>query len=617
MPPPVALFAPRAFFQRLLNRSTFTFVGIMLVSISFIFLAVPDKAFGDGMSGGNFDGPAELPRVYVQSALADTPAPGHTIRVSAVGDFQGALNNASCGDTIELQAGATFPGIFTLPAKPCDDQHWIYIRTSAPDDALPPEGIRLTPCYAGVASLPGRPDFHCTSTANVMAKLVLVKRSSSGPLSLAPGANHYRLIGLEITRLYGIGPAIDLILAQGMADHIVLDRVWVHGNAQEETRRGILLSGITTVAVVDSYFSDFHCTSLSGSCTDSQAIAGGSSTFVQGPYKIVDNFLEAAAEGILLGGGSSLTTPADIEIRRNHFFKPMIWQPGQPGFVGSAKGDPFVVKNHFELKNAQRVLFEGNILENTWGGFTQHGFSIVLTPKGHTAPGSLVNLCAICQVTDVTIRFNTMSHMGSGIEISTALTKGDGLGVPAMAGARFSIHDVVLDDIDATRYVGHGSLLHLSNGWSRNVLNQVTISHVTAFPEIYLITLENRTSNQEMTGFVFTNNIVGSGKYPIFSAGGGPTNCAKSGSPKDNLSHCFAAYTFKSNVIVGASSAFPPSVWPAGNHFAGNVKTLDFLNYSDGDYSLLPSSPYWNTATDGTNPGADVEAVETAISGVY
>src|SRR5439155_2655760 len=80
-----------------------------------------------------FDGPAELPRVYVESSLADTPAPGRTVPVNAGSDLQAALNGANCGDTLELQAGATFSGRYILPTKPCDDQHWIMIRTSAPD----------------------------------------------------------------------------------------------------------------------------------------------------------------------------------------------------------------------------------------------------------------------------------------------------------------------------------------------------------------------------------------------------------------------------------------------------------------------------------------------------
>ena len=63
--------------------------------------------------------------------------------------------------------------------------------------------------------------------------------------------------------------------------------------------------------------------------------------------------------------------PTDIEIRRNDMFKPLIWMKGQPGYVGGVDGHPFIVKNLLELKNAQRVLVDGNILEYTWGGFSK------------------------------------------------------------------------------------------------------------------------------------------------------------------------------------------------------------------------------------------------------
>ena len=116
----------------------------------------------------------------------------------------------------------------------------------------------------------------------------------------------------------------------------------------------------------------------------------------KGPYQIVNNFLESAGENILFGGGSASSTPVDIEIRKNHFFKPLTWMKGSPGFVGGTNGNPFVVKNHVELKNAQRVLLDSNILENTWGGFSQGGFSVLLTPKNQTLNG--VNVCPSCQV---------------------------------------------------------------------------------------------------------------------------------------------------------------------------------------------------------------------------
>src|SRR5207302_2097755 len=93
-----------------------------------------------------FDGPAELPRVYVKSALADSPAPGRVRNVQGSDNLQDAIDGAKCGETLKLQAGATFIGTFRFPGKSCDDSHWIIVRTSSPDDSLPPEGTRLTPC---------------------------------------------------------------------------------------------------------------------------------------------------------------------------------------------------------------------------------------------------------------------------------------------------------------------------------------------------------------------------------------------------------------------------------------------------------------------------------------
>lgn len=337
--------------------------------------SAPDQA--------NFDGPAELPRVHANSTVADTPTPGRVRIVKAGGNLQETLNEASCGDTLKLEAGASFQGRFKLPAKPCDDAHWIVIRTSAPDDSLPPEGTRLTPCYAGVQSLPGRADFRCSAVKNVLARISFAGKGGSGPVTLSSGATHYRLMALEITR-DSPGAAIQNLVEperEAAADHIIFDRVWMHGTAQDETTRGIFLSGTRFIAVVDSYFSDFHCVSVTGACGDSQAFSGGAGDLPMGPFKIVNNFLEAAGENIIFGGAAATATPADIEIRHNHFFKPLIWMPGQPGFVGGVSGRPFIVKNLFEIKNAQRVLFEGNILDYSWGGVGQTGFAIVLTPE--------------------------------------------------------------------------------------------------------------------------------------------------------------------------------------------------------------------------------------------
>jgi hypothetical protein len=600
------------------KAGTYTFVALVKDASS----KVATKSLTvtvDSSTVGNFDGPAELPRVYIQSTLADTPASGAVTLVPRGGNLQTALDNANCGDTIQLQAGASFTGIFTFPAKSCSDSNWIIVRTSAPDSALPPEGTRMTPCYAGITSLPGRPSFNCAATQNVTAKVIMSALEGSGPILFASGANHYRLIGLEVTRQPG-GPVVyDLASIQpttGTMDHIVFDRVWMHGTAQDETTRGVELGGGTYVSIVDSFFTDFHCISISGACGDAQAINGGVGTNPMGPYQIVDNFLEASGENILFGGGSATLTPADIEIRRNHMFKPLTWMKGQPGYVGGANGNPFVVKNLCELKNAQRVLLDGNIMEYSWGGFSQVGFGILLTPRNQ-GDGNGGNLCPNCQVTDVTVRNVAISHVGAGMQIANPL---DGVAA-ALAGERYSIHDLIIDDIDGVKYNGPGEFAQVSMGAGVPLLENVTINHVTAFPSSTLFIIGDQTAiNPKMANFVFTNSIVNAGRYPVWSAGdGGSANCAAHDSPLTTFNACFSPYTFASNAIIATPSSLSGPTWPAGNFFPASVATVQFVNYNGGnggDYHLQPSSPYTGAATDGTNLGANVDAVLSAISGV-
>jgi hypothetical protein len=558
------------------------------------------------LTANNFDGPAELPREYVKSSLKDTPAGGKTWSVRSGQSLESALASASCGDVITLQAGATFSGNFMIPNKSCDDSHWIIIRTSAADSSLPAEGTRLTPCYGGVSTLAGRPSFHCASTANVLAKIEFAGRGS-GPITFSPGANHYRLIGLEVTRTASAASVNALIQFQGSADRLVFDRVWIHGTAQDETVRGIMLGASRRVAIVDSFFSDFHCISRSGSWVDAQTIVGGIGEGPMGPYKIVNNFLEASGENILFGGGGATATPQDIEVRHNHMFKPLTWMNGQNGYTGGTNGNPFIIKNLFELKNAQRVLLEGNILENCWGGFTQVGFAILLTPKNQGG-------CPSCQVTDVTIRYNSISHVGGGLQIANVPSD---RGV-ALDGQRYSIHDTVIDDIDGAKYNGPGEFAQISMDGGAPLQN-VTINHVTAFPLRALFIIGDRVaSGGPMKNFVFTNSIVNAGTYPVWSTGGGPANCAFHDSPLTTFNACFSGYSFAANAIIDPPPNFPPATWPPKNFFPASpsgVRFVDFHGGNGGDYRLQSSSPYKGKGTDGKDLGADVDRIRSATAG--
>jgi putative Ig domain-containing protein len=569
------------------------------------------------LAGGDFDGPAELPRVTVPSAMSDTPAPGSVITVKASDNLQLALNNAQCGDVIQLQAGATYSSLVTLPAKQCDDQHWIIIRTSAPDGALPPEGQRLTPCYAGVASLPNRPAYSCSNPQNVLAKISKSVKMGNGPIFFASGANHYRLLGLEITRPADQASVVALVAPAGTvpADHIVIDRSWIHGTAQDETRRGIGLNGITNFAIVDSYLNDFHCTAISGSCTDSMTMGGGGGNLASGPWKIENNFLEAAGENILFGGSAATVVPADITIRHNHFYKVPQWQPGSTGFVGGYSGDAFIVKNHFEIKNAARVLFEGNLVEYTWGGFSQSGESILITPRNdYNRTTNQGNLCSVCEGVDVTVRYNRISHAAGAFNIATVLVDGFG----AQDSGRYSIHDIVADDIDGAKYRGGGGLFMIMNFRPTQTLHDVSIRHVTGFPSQHFLSVANDLTYPEMYNLTFQDNLVVMPAFPVWSAGG-TNSCAVSDVPITVISTCFKTYTFANNILATLPKAFPPSKWPGGNFFPVTVNDVGFTNFTNGnggDYQLQANSPYKGKASDGTDPGADINALNAAIQGV-
>jgi hypothetical protein len=578
--------------------------------------SVPLSLTISSSSAGGYDGPAQLPLIYIETAMSNTPAPGNTTIVNAGGDLQTALNNANCGDTIQLQAGATFSGVFKFPAKSCDDNHWIIVRTSSPDSALPPEGTRLTPCYAGVSSLPGRPAFHCASTQNVLAKL-LMNAAGSGPVYFQTGANHYRLLGLEITRSAGTGIVYALASAPdtgATANNLILDRVWLHGTAQDDTKKGFQLGGMSYASTIDSYLNDMHCVSISGTCTDASAVGGGSGD-PTGPFKIVDNFLEASGENVLFGGAQASVTPADIQISQNHFFKPLIWLKGQPGFVGGKDGNAFIVKNLFELKNAQRVLLEANIMEYSWGGFSQNGYAILITPANQSESGGR-NVCPTCQVTDVTIRYNSISHVGGALQIGNLLSDNGGA---AMDGERYSIHDVTIDDINNLTYAGSGNVAEIENiATAAPLLQNVSINHLTVFAPRMVFSVGAEAS-RPMANFNFTNSIFLAGTYPVWSTGGS-TNCANADVPLTTFDACFAPYSFTNNVIIATPSQYPSSVWPTGNFFPASASTVQFVNYNNGtggNYQLLTTSPYHNAGTDGKDLGADVATIVSETTGVY
>jgi hypothetical protein len=593
--------------------------SVALFSVSFLCLplqamsATPptgENAYcgkGNVAQFGAKDGVAELPKACYYTGLDGAPSPGKQIHVEPKSDLASAVDHAKCGDTLLLPAGSSFD-VSSFPSKKCDDQHYVTIRTDAPYTKLPAEGTRISPAWSGIASLPGRPAFAQPAGGPAKLLAVIVTKRPAG----VPVGDHVRFVGIEWTTAPGAD--ISRMVSVEHGNHIIFDRDWIHPAEGAEVAHGIsFIDGAQMVAVVNSYISGLNCIARTGKCTDATAVGGGKGDEPIATIKIYNNFLESSGENILFGGNAATQVPTDLEIRRNHLFRPMLWKEGEPGYTAAASGQPFIVKNNFELKSAIRVLFEANLLENTWGGFSQTGYSILLTPK------SQQNQCPVCRVNDVTIRFNRIRNVAGVFQIANAAAKTGGFSAD---GGRYSIHDVFADDVHDKDYKGPGNFLVLIS-WEPP-LHDIQIDHVTAFATGKLLAILN--TGAKLKNFSITNSIFSVGAdRPISSAGGGPESCAGKSQAVGGqavLESCFDPYKFENNLIISGRGSFPKGNFVVSS--AGDAAIRDLKDTIAKDprpcHEKGPGcgkiSRGARSASDGRDLGADIDAVEAAITGV-
>jgi PKD repeat protein len=528
-------------------RRDFLIVGAIILGLSF-----SENAIARTQTAGE----PELPRVILSTSYPTNG--GATLAVSVGGSLQAALNSAQLGDTIVLQAGSVYSGNFTLPAK--TGSGWIVIRTSNLA-GLPLAGTRVTPNHAPVMPR-------------------ILSPNAAPALSTSAGANHYRLVGLEIGIAAGVSVNHGIVsLGDGSQSSIslvprdlVIDRCYIHGNSTGNVSRGIALNSAST-AIIDSHISAIH-----GVGFDTQAICGWNGP---GPFKIVNNYLEAAGENVMFGGADPRVRdliPSDIEFRRNHCSKPLSWNPSHSSYAGIH----WSVKNVFELKNAQRVLVDGNVFERCWVD-GQTGFLVVLTPRNQegTAPWSAVR--------DVTFTNNIGRHAAAGLQ----LLGSDDIH-PSQQQQRIKIKNNLFDDIGGSAWGGNGRLFQIIGGPS-----DVHIDHNTAFHTSNIITADGSASLR----FVFTNNIMRNNDYGVMGSGRSPGS--------DTLNYYFPGYSFLKNVIIGGAA----SIYPTGNFFPAGISGVGFVDAAIGNYQLASTSSYRSAGTDGLDVGANLTAIQEAIGG--
>lgn len=381
---------------------------------------------------------------------------GSTIIVKTGGNFQAALDKAKAGDTILLQAGATFKGAFNLPKKPGNE--FIIIRTSASDAQLPPVDARIDPkIYAAV--LP-------KLQSDIKGKPVILAMN---------GAHHFRFVGVEfeptVEGLYNIiqlGTGEEKSIEE-LPHHIEFDRVWIHGSPTEGQRRGIAANG-KFIKITNSYISD-----IKRKGEESQAIAIWAT---DGPVEIVNNYLEAAAENILFGGAGSFLklVPTNCVVRGNHLNKPLNWRE-----------EDWAVKNLFEIKNGKNIRVENNLMTNNWA-MAQEGTAILFTTRADNGDATIIK--------DVEFVNNIVRGTANGINI---------YGAEGSGGQRLSIRNNFFEDISGEKWGGAGYFMK-STDWDGLTIENNTIIQSGNIANAY---------GEPVKNFVFRNNIVFENEYGI------------------------------------------------------------------------------------------------------
>ena len=481
-----------------------------------------------------------------------TPS-GKTLTVAAGGNLQAALDQAQLGDTIVLEAGATFRGPFKLPNKTVGSG-WIYVVSSHLSN-LPPSGTRVSPANA-------------TNMPKILAP------NGLSALKTVANSHHFRFVGIEFapapetTRIYAVVVIGDADTSPAtLPHHVVFDRCYVHGNPNSNDRRGIAMDG-AYVAVVDSYISDFH-----EEGADSQGLWAYNTA---GPLQIRNNYIEAAGENVMFGGADSrdpALVPADIEIRNNYFFKPL-----------SLLATKYTMKNLLEFKSAKRVLVTGNTFENN-PARSQNGFAILVTPRnGGKAPWSVTS--------DIEITGNTLINVGSGFNIM-----GQDVNPPTLMTERVLVRDNLMG---VTGLNGaDGKAFQFISGGSDYTVDHNTIINTTTTRNSALAVAE--ATRGKVSNLEFTNNLSTRTGYGFFGSGVGEGTRA--------LDTNFSNWTFSKNVLIDR----PANAYPAGNFFPGGVATVGFANYAGGNYTLAAGSPYKNAATDGSDIGVNGGAATNGV----
>lgn len=506
---------------------------------------------------------AELPRSVPSFTI---PASTRTVRVTAPADLQAALANAVGGDSLVLSG--TFTGNYTLPSRPCGS--WITIASAG---TIPPAGTRVTPASAaGFAKIVTPNTARALQTAQPTCgwRVVGVEIAATANAGIPNTSLNYGIVWLGDGGWTG-GGETQTSLAK-VPQNIIIDRVYLHGAPTTNSTRCLKLDSGNTI-IRDSWLGDCHALG-----SDSQAILGCNGP---GPFLIENNQLEGAGENVMFGGcdpAAPELVPSDITFRRNHVRKDPSW-----------KG-VWTIKNPFELKDARRVLIEGNVFENSWVA-AQLGMAIVIKSSTET--------CGACTwegTKDVTVRWNVFKNAHRGLNIQAI--DGSSAGTTASHTERVTVEQNVFTGIGTSNGIAP------SDGWLMLLthdLKDISISHNTLIgnaPGYGLAAYFTYSGGAAQRIAINDNVFAGQSYYALASDGGLHTSAL--------TAFAGTSWSFARNVVAQVDGQFAGAN-PSASTFLASVGAIGLA--SDG--SLSTSSPYRASAV-----GVDMAELGRRTSGV-
>jgi hypothetical protein len=595
---------------------------------------------------------------------AELAAAGSTIRVPSGGNLQDALNAAQPGDTILLQAGATYTGNFVLPVK--SGASYITIQTDiAAAGALAP-GVRLTPAAA--------------------ASLARIKSPNTVPaLKTKASAHHWRLQLLQFgPNATGFGDIIEIGDGSSAQNSLtivpysfVLDRLYVYGDPLMGQKRGVAING-RDVAVINSTIRDIKAVGQ-----DTQALGGYNGP---GPFWIENNYLEASGENFMLGGADPPILgliPGDVTFRRNYVTKPLSWRnpilttpanvtvsAGSGGSLPArtlsyrvvarrAAGPSAIAESIPSPARAVAVPAAGQVRINWSAVSTATEYRVYRTGDGTSVywtvtqptftdtgvwPGTagtvpaggtvwcVKNLFELKNAHDLVIEQNVFennwkeSQAGYGI-VFTVRNSGGACTWCTIQNVEFRNNIVrhvasavnVLGYDDPSRPSVQATNLNIRNNLFYDVdakwggqgfflqlgdePKNVVVDHNTIdHTGGILVSVYGGTAAapRQILGFQYTNNLSRHGSYGVMG-----TSLAYGIA---SITAYFPNAIFRRNLLSGG----PANRYPSDNFFSPDFNTL-FANRSIGDYRLLLSGPFGNAGTDGRDLGADMGTVVALI----